>query len=94
MNKSEVEKHILDKNLMILASAGSGKTYQLGNRVVGMIRELEADPERIVALTFTRKAAGEFSDSILQKLADDPEATAALERFVKALPRLQFGTRR
>ena len=92
MNKSEVEKHILDKNLMILASAGSGKTYQLGNRVVGMIRELEADPERIVALTFTRKAAGEFSDSILQKLADDPEATAALERFVKALPRLQFGT--
>ena len=40
MNKSEVEKHILDKNLMILASAGSGKTYQLGNRVVGMIREL------------------------------------------------------
>lgn len=88
----KVEDHILDKNLMILASAGSGKTYQLGERVVGMIRGMEVDPARIVALTFTRKAAGEFSDSILQKLANDPEASAALEKFVAALPRLQFGT--
>ncbi len=28
---------ILAKNLMILASAGSGKTYQLGNRVIGLV---------------------------------------------------------
>jgi len=66
MNFSE---HLLDKNLMILASAGSGKTYQLGNRIIGMIGAEEADPERMVALTFTRKAAGEFADSVLTKLA-------------------------
>ena len=30
--------NILAKNLMILASAGSGKTYQLGNRVIGKSR--------------------------------------------------------
>ncbi|MEK7949520.1 UvrD-helicase domain-containing protein [Luteolibacter soli] len=67
---------ILSKNLMILASAGSGKTFQLGNRVIGLVGSREVDPGRIVALTFTRKAAGEFADSVLSKLADcamDPE---------------------
>ncbi len=63
------EPGILSKNLMILASAGSGKTFQLGNRVIGLIGAQEVDPARIVALTFTRKAAGEFADSVLSKLA-------------------------
>jgi len=53
---------------MIRASAGSGKTYALTNRFVRLLA-LGVDPERIVALTFTRKAAGEFLDAILQKLA-------------------------
>lgn len=68
---------ILAKNLLILASAGSGKTFQLGNRVIGLVAKGIA-PEKIVALTFTRKAAGEFADSVLTKLAtaagDDPSA--------------------
>ncbi|HEY1123852.1 MAG TPA: UvrD-helicase domain-containing protein, partial [Haloferula sp.] len=61
---------------MILASAGSGKTFQLGNRVIGLVGSREIDPARIVALTFTRKAAGEFADSVLSKLAEcamDPQ---------------------
>lgn len=62
-------REILAKNLLILASAGSGKTYQLGNRVIGKIGKEGVEPERIVALTFTRKAAGEFADSVLTKLA-------------------------
>ena len=60
--------NILAKNLLILASAGSGKTFQLGNRVIGLVAR-GAEPEKIVALTFTRKAAGEFADSVLTKLA-------------------------
>ncbi|QJE94985.1 UvrD-helicase domain-containing protein [Luteolibacter luteus] len=55
---------------MILASAGSGKTFQLGNRVIGLVGAKQVDPARIVALTFTRKAAGEFADSVLSKLAE------------------------
>ncbi|MBI5382799.1 MAG: UvrD-helicase domain-containing protein, partial [Opitutae bacterium] len=55
-------------HVMILASAGSGKTYALTNRFVQLLAR-GAPPERIVALTFTRKAAGEFSDEILKKLA-------------------------
>lgn len=55
-------------NMMILASAGSGKTYALTNRFVQLLAQ-GAGPERIAALTFTRKAAGEFFDEILRKLA-------------------------
>ena len=100
---------ILEKNLLILASAGSGKTFQLGNRVIGLVARGVA-PERIVALTFTRKAAGEFADSVLMKLAEaasvpaaaaklrdelampDADFAEALERVVRALPKLTFGT--
>ncbi|MES2996982.1 MAG: UvrD-helicase domain-containing protein [Verrucomicrobiota bacterium] len=68
------------KNLLIEASAGSGKTWQLGNRIIARICA-GACPSRIVALTFTRKAAGEFIDSVLTKLADaslDPGKAAEL----------------
>ena len=55
---------------LLLASAGSGKTYRLTNRFIQILaRDPDPAPERIVALTFTRKAAGEFLDSILRKLA-------------------------
>ena len=67
-------------HVMILASAGSGKTYALTNRFVRLLA-LGAAPERIVALTFTRKAAGEFFDEILNKLARaarDPAFAAQL----------------
>ena len=53
---------------MILASAGSGKTYTLTNRFVRLLA-LGVPPHRILALTFTRKAAAEFLDEILRKLA-------------------------
>ena len=56
------------RHIMILASAGSGKTYALTNQFVRLLAH-GARPERIVALTFTRKAAGEFFDEILRKLA-------------------------
>jgi len=65
---------------MILASAGSGKTYALTNRFVQLLA-CGAPPERIVALTFTRKAAGEFFDEILNKLAlaaSDPKAAVRI----------------
>jgi ATP-dependent helicase/nuclease subunit A len=45
------------RNEMILASAGSGKTYALTTRFIGLLAA-GVEPERIAALTFTRKAAG------------------------------------
>jgi len=57
------------KNLLVLASAGSGKTFCLSDRIIALAA-MGVAPEKIVALTFTRKAAGEFADAILKKLAE------------------------
>ena len=62
-------------NAIIRASAGSGKTYELVRRYLQLLALGEA-PEGIAAMTFTRKAAREFFERILQKLAElagDPE---------------------
>lgn len=82
---------ILEKNLLILASAGSGKTFQLANRVIGLVAQGQA-PEKIVALTFTRKAAGEFADSVLTRLANATDHPAIAEELRTAfdLPNADF----
>lgn len=54
---------------LIAASAGTGKTYQLASRYIALL-VLGARPEEIIALTFTRKAAGEFRNRILHALAE------------------------
>ncbi|TWT56801.1 ATP-dependent helicase/nuclease subunit A [Thalassoglobus neptunius] len=56
-----------EQRLMIRASAGTGKTFQLANRFVSLLRT--SPPDRILASTFTRKAAGEILDRILLRLA-------------------------
>jgi len=63
-------------HLAISASAGSGKTFQLAHRFIGLMAD-GVQPERICALTFSRKAAGEIFDGIVEYLcraARDEEA--------------------
>lgn len=54
---------------MILASAGSGKTFQLTNRLITLIRA-GIEPRKIIALTFSRNAAAEFLESIMTRLSE------------------------
>ena len=63
---------------LILASAGTGKTYRLSNRFLRLLFE-GVEPERILATTFTRKAAGEILDRVLERLveASDDEQEAS-----------------
>lgn len=69
---------------MILASAGTGKTRALVNRYIRLLA-LGVEPSRIIALTFTRKAAGEFLQRIFLRLSgavrDETEA-AELSRDI------------
>ena len=64
---------------MVLASAGSGKTYHLSSALIGLLA-LGVAPEAIWASTFTRKAAGEILEQLLLRLArgalGEEEATA------------------
>ena len=57
------------RNLAIMASAGTGKTYQLAMRYILLILK-GALPEEIVAITFTKKAAGEIFEKIMTLLLE------------------------
>jgi DNA helicase II / ATP-dependent DNA helicase PcrA len=50
--------------LAILAPAGSGKTRVLTRRIAWRIETGDADDSHVLALTFTRKAAGELRDRL------------------------------
>ncbi len=54
---------------MLVANAGSGKTYSLVTRMVTLLA-LGVEPRRIAALTFTTKAAGEFLDATFARVAE------------------------
>ncbi|MEO8497304.1 MAG: UvrD-helicase domain-containing protein, partial [Planctomycetota bacterium] len=69
---------------VIRASAGTGKTFQLSNRFLGLLNAGVA-PDQILATTFTRKAAAEILDRIVVRLAeavDDPKKCETLGGFI------------
>ena len=55
-------------NYLLLAGPGTGKTFVLVRRVQYLIDELRLQPTRVVALTFTRAAAGEMRQRLDERL--------------------------
>lgn len=90
---------------IIAASAGTGKTYQLASRFLALLA-LGEDPGAMVALTFTKKAAGEFRNRIFKTLAegalnihdeknpeDDPNRNPLAQRLVETLSGLKVNAK-
>jgi ATP-dependent exoDNAse (exonuclease V) beta subunit len=69
----------LDKTLIVEAAAGTGKTTELVRRIVAVVAAGHRDATlgRIIAVTFTQKAAGEMKLRLRQALEDARGEAAA-----------------
>jgi ATP-dependent helicase/nuclease subunit A len=102
---NDSQRQALDtrRNLAVRANAGSGKTSVLVERIVQLLarRWDERNPldlTRIVAITFTRKAAGELQDRLrasfleLAEAAKDSKERAYWAARIEEIPRAMIGT--
>ena len=62
----------IDRDLIISAGAGSGKTRTLSEKVMKLIKE-GLNPSELLVLTFTNNAAKEMKDRIIDKFKDDQD---------------------
>ncbi len=68
-------------DLIIVAGPGTGKTLTLTHRIGYLVREGIAEPKQILALTFTRKAAGEMRQRLDALLPHDQIAPVTASTF-------------
>ena len=59
---------------LVVAGAGSGKTETMANRVLWLLANGRVTAGEILGLTFTRKAAGELSARIRERIAQFHDA--------------------
>ncbi|HQR07390.1 MAG TPA: UvrD-helicase domain-containing protein [Gemmatales bacterium] len=87
-----------DRNFLIEASAGSGKTTVLVERLVQMLAKGHAKVNEIAALTFTRKAAGEMRSRFFVRLestranAEDARTKKRLTEALDSVHQAYIGT--
>ena len=80
----------IDKPLLILAGAGSGKTRTITYRIANMIKNLGINSYQILAITFTNKAAKEMKErvrSLIGEMADNMWISTFHSLCVKILRR-------
>ena len=79
-------------SFIVEAAAGTGKTSALIDRIVGLVRSGSGTLDRLVAVTFTEKAAGEMKLRLRSQI-EKARATAKTEerhRFETALEQLEL----
>ena len=92
LNKQQREAaETLKGNIVIIAGAGSGKTRTITYRIAHMVKECGIDPNSILALTFTNKAANEMKERIEKLVGEDTPVSATTfhsfaYKFLKKFP--------
>ena len=85
----------LDESLFVEAAAGTGKTTVLVDRIVNVLAQGKAGVDRILAVTFTEKAAGELKLRLraeLERVRRDRGASGTLEDAIARLEEAQVNT--
>ncbi|MDP9180291.1 MAG: UvrD-helicase domain-containing protein [Chloroflexota bacterium] len=67
--------------LLILAGPGSGKTRVIAHRIAYLVREKRVHPRRVMAVTFTNKAAREMRDRAYALVGEDAGHDISLGTF-------------
>ena len=100
INRDRLCSRDFDKNFLVSAGAGAGKTYTTVERVFNMLLDPSAGirPQDIVMITFTIKAATEMKTRLSEKVrkelgkAADPQRKERLEKLMDSLPEMQIST--
>ncbi|WP_333960002.1 3'-5' exonuclease [Clostridium perfringens] len=69
INLNEEQQRVVNEqksNIILLASAGTGKTNTLAERVTSIIKNGNSKPSEILCITFTNKACKEMSDRVMK----------------------------
>ncbi len=80
--------------LCIVAPAGSGKTRVLTRRIARRVADGDADPRRVLALTFTRQAAAELGARLARAGLRDPVTAGTFHAVAYATLRARWADRR
>ncbi|AKX33756.1 ATP-dependent DNA helicase [Spiroplasma litorale] len=71
LNKEQLEAVInIDRPVRIIAGAGSGKTKVITSKIVYLIKNQGIAPKKILAVTFTNKAANEMKSRVIKALPE------------------------
>ncbi|EGT3614400.1 ATP-dependent DNA helicase [Clostridium perfringens] len=69
INLNEEQQKVVNEqknNIILIASAGTGKTNTLAERVTSIIKNGNSKPSEILCITFTNKACKEMSDRVMK----------------------------
>ncbi|WP_117212883.1 UvrD-helicase domain-containing protein [Allorhizocola rhizosphaerae] len=79
--------------LLVVAGAGSGKTETMAARVLWLVANGHVQPEQVLGLTFTRKAAGELAHRVRVRLGQLRQHVGGLDGEPTIATYHSFGSR-
>ncbi len=83
MSLSDAQRRAVERegqDVCVVAGPGSGKTRVLIERFAWLVEERGVDPTRILAITFTEKAATEIKKRLIERFVARPDLRESIER--------------